>query len=201
MRNNYEAALEAARVHCNTYPIEALLSRRGVVETTGALSTVFLGQKVEIRKDSRAVSVDGKPANFVQGLSVYDWLCDREPQAEAAWEFCPVSSLSAVYVSGGGLGMSMPKLAKRIDEDPACFQRAMAAMGAKKITFGDIGFRLMVFPDLPMCLKFYFGDAEFPPELQLMWDRNSLQFVRYETLYYIAGCLRERLSQLLFEDQ
>ena len=69
----------------------------------------------------------------------------------------------------------------------------MEKMGAVSEKMGDIGYSVHIFPDLPMCLKFYFGDEEFRPELILLWDRNSLQFLRYETLYYIAGCLREYL--------
>ena len=55
------------------------------------------------------------------------------------------------------------------------------------------GIGLPVFPGVSMCLKFYFADEEFPPQLTFLWDKNMLQFVRYETVYYIAGCIRERL--------
>ena len=77
------------------------------------------------------------------------------------------------------------------------FRTACANMGAEPQNMGDIGHRLQIFPDLPMCLKFYFGDEEFPPQLTLLWDKNTLRFVRYETVYYIAGCLQKRLLELI----
>ena len=195
--NNYETMLAAARRRCAGYDMAALAAKPGVEETPEYLKTCFLGQEVLVSKADAAVTVDGKQANFEQGLSIYDWLCDRKPDAVASGRFCPVSSLDRVYVSGSGLSMQMPKLSVCIHEDPERFRAGLAAMGAEEIPLGDLGWRLDIFPGLPMCMKFYFGDDEFPPQLSLLWDQNSLQFVRYETLYYIAGCLHERLKEMI----
>ena len=40
-------------------------------------------------------------------------------------------------------------------------------------------------------------DYEFPASLQLLWDTNTLDFVHYETTYYIAGHLLSRLRELM----
>lgn len=195
--NNYDKMLADAQKRCAGYDMTALAAKKGVEETPEYLKTCFLGQEVRICKADAAVTVDGRPAGFGEALSVYDWLCDRKADAAASGDFCPVSSLPGVYVSGKGLGMNMPKLSACIHEDPARFHTVMASLGAHKLDLGDIGYRLDIFPDLPMCLKFYFGDDEFPPVLNLLWDKNILRFVRYETVYYIAGCLHERLKELL----
>lgn len=194
--NNYEKMLAAARERCAGYDMAALAAKPGVEDVGACLRTVFLGQEVLIGKADCAAAVDGRPANFGEGLSIYDWLCDRKAYALAAEEFCVVSSLPGVVVSGTGLSMDMPKLARQIHEKPEAFRAAMEGMGAKTEKLGDLGYRLQIFPDLPMCLKFYFADEEFPPQLTLLWDKNSLQFVRYETLYYIAGCLQTLLLRI-----
>lgn len=195
--NNYDKMLTDAQKRCAGYDMAALAAKPGVEDTPLYIKTCFLGQEVHIRKADGAVTVDGKSAGFGEALSVYDWLCDQRENAVAAEEFCPVNSLPGVYVSGKGLGMNMPTLSKRIHEAPQRFHAVMASLGAHKLSLGDIGYRLDIFPGLPMCLKFYFGDEEFPPQLTLLWDKNILQFVRYETIYYIAGCLHERLQGLL----
>ncbi len=194
--NNYDKMLADAQKRCAGYDMAALAAKPGVEDMPEHLKTKFIGQEVQVFKADGAVTVDGRPATFGQALSVYDWLCDRKADAVASGDFCPVSSLPGVYASGKGLGMNMPTLSKRIHEEPERFRAVMAALGAHKLDLGDIGYRLDVFPDLPMCLKFYFGDEEFPPQLSLLWDKNSLRFVRYETIYYIAGCLHERLKTL-----
>ena len=89
-------------------------------------------------------------------------------------------------------------LEERIEKDPEGFRRACESLGGEKTGAGDMGYRLHIFPDLCMELKFYFADEDFPPQLTFLWDKNILQFVRYETVYYIAGCLcrllKERMS-------
>lgn len=97
----------------------------------------------------------------------------------------------------GGLVMEHPSLAAKINSAPERFCQACRMLGGQPVPLGDLGFQLPVFPDLAMQLKFYHADEEFPPTLTLMWDRNTLDFVRYETVYYIASALSFRLERLL----
>lgn len=62
---------------------------------------------------------------------------------------------------------------------------------------GDMGFQINAFPDLPLQMKFYGSDQEFSPSLTLLFDANILQFIRYETVYYLSGCLIRRLEAAL----
>lgn len=198
--DNYDKMLADAQRRCAGYDMAALAAKAGVMDMPEHLKTKFIGQDVLVSKADGAVTVEGRPATFGQALSVYDWLCDRKADAAASGDFCPVSSLPGVYVSGKGLGMNMPTLSMRIDEDPEHFRTGMAVIGAKEIPLGDLGWQLDIFPGFPMQLKFYFGDDEFAPQLTLLWDKNSLQFVRYETIYYIAGCLHGRLKSLMLQN-
>ena len=61
----------------------------------------------------------------------------------------------------------------------------------------DIAYRLDLFPFLPIRLQFWQADEEFPASFQLHWDMNTLDFVHYETTYYIAGHLYSRLRELM----
>ena len=195
--NNYDRMLLAARQRFLEYDPQLLGQKPGVTDLGSELTTCFLGQQIIIRKADGQTLVDGKNADFGEGLSILDWLCDRKADAAASMTFCPIGSLPGIYVGGGNLSMDMPKLARAIHENPEKFRTACEKMGAQPQNLGDMGVLLRIFPDLPMCLKFYFGDEEFAPQLTLLWDRNMLQFVRYETVYYIAGCLQSRLLRLM----
>ena len=194
---NYDRMLEAARLRFLSYDSEALGKRPGVEESAAHLRTRFFAQPAAVEKATGRLMIAGCPADFGQTLSVYDWLCDRREDARLSGEFCPVGSLPGVYVGGKGLTMDMPGLAADIENEPEAFRHAMEIMEAERLPLGDMGYRLQIFPDLPMCLKFYFADEDFPPSLTLLWDQSTLHFVRYETVYYIAGCLRKRLLALM----
>ncbi|MBE6946250.1 MAG: DUF3786 domain-containing protein [Ruminococcaceae bacterium] len=199
--NNYEQAQELARLHFLRYDHRALIHRCGVREMGRYLVFPFLGAMTRIEKDTGYITSsfdDFKtcwPADFSEAMSVYDWLCDQNPGAQASGEYGPVSALSGVYTSGGGLPMSAGKLPKSIEENPEQFRQVMTALGGKPHPLGDMGYVLDIFPGLPMALKFYYSDEDFPAELRLLWDSHMLDFVRYETIYYIAGVLLRRVRQ------
>ncbi len=191
--NNYEKMLEAARVRFLDYDISQIAKRPGVTDEGECLTTRFLGETVTIRKADGHIFLNGRPAGFGEGLTIYDWLCDAKPDAAASYDFCPVSSLPGVLVRGSGLVMNCDALAAKIHQKPAAFAAAVEKMGGKMLPLGDLGCQIMAFPDLPVQIKFYHADEEFPPSLTLLWDKNILQFIRYETVYYLAGCLRKAL--------
>ena len=60
---------------------------------------------------------------------------------------------------------------------------------------GDIGYRFSLFGDLDVILKFYHSDEDFPASVTLLWEENMLQFVYYETVFYIAGALLRQLGE------
>ena len=189
--------MEDARRRFLAYDMSSLTAGSCATDDGAAIVTRLFGQTVRVDKATGRITVDGEKADFSQTLSVYDWLCDRKPYAVASGIFCPVSSLPGVVVSGSGLNIAPRSLAEKIDHAPQEFCRACEQMGGTAVQQGDLGYRLEIFPGLPVDLKFYFADEEFPASLTLLWDRNILQFVRYETVYYLAGCLQKRLLQLM----
>ncbi len=197
--DNYDIMRQAAQARFLTYDISVLAQKPGVTEEKDCLSTVFLGEKVEISKKTGICTFpnEGREADFGETLTVLDWLCDSKPDAKPAFAFCLVSSLPGVLVSGNGLKIHPATLAALIDQNPAAFRRACENLGGREEPIADIGFRLNAFPNLPLQLKFYFSDEDFPPTLTLLWDKNTLAFIRYETVYYLAACLLKKLSILV----
>ena len=76
-----------------------------------------------------------------------------------------------------------------------CFSPAQPpSPGGEKAGAGDVSYNLPVFQALKLRLSFWDADDEFPASLSLLWDENVLDFMRYETTFYAAGYLLDRLS-------
>ena len=184
-----------------TYEVENLLKNPGVTLWEKGVQTTFFSLPVHLdRTTGSIVLIDGEKeieCDFSPTLSILDYVCDRKSSAIAANVFCPVTSLPGVFVGGSGLVMKNGALEQRIQQDPAAFQKACESLGGVATGAGDMGYRLHIFPDLCMELKFYFADEDFPPQLTFLWDKNILHFVRYETVYYIAGYLTRELRSLM----
>ncbi len=195
--NNYEISLQNAMKRFGSYDMATLSQRSGVTDRGAWLQTRFFGMETSICKKTGQVTVDGEPADFCEALSVFDWLCDGRQGAKASGEFAPISSLPGVLVRGQGLLMSAPEIAKTVDLHPEIFRRTCEKLGGRPVTIGDIAYEIPVFPDITVILKFYHGDEEFPPDMTFLWDKNILQFVRYETVYYLAATVKKYLKSHL----
>lgn len=198
MGDNYALARENARVYFLRQDHRKLAFKPGVSMVHGELLVPFLGEVYRVNLETGRVC--GKTeANFEESLSVYDWLFHEG--GAASGEFCPVHALPGVYVRGSGLQMSGGALPGLIDQNPRKFSEICENLGGTPMPLGDMAYRLPVFPGLDMMLKFYHADEDFPPQLTCLWDRNVLQFLRYETVYYVAGCLFSKLRRGMTEHQ
>ena len=191
--DNYEKMQEAARCHFLDYDYDSLRRRRGVTAGEKGLVTRFLGQPVFVDRKTGEITVNGRKATFSEALTIYDWLCDGQKDAQAAGKYCTISSLPGVFVSGSGLEMNGNSVAPLIEANRAEFLELCRRMDGQEVTGADLAVVIWLFPDLPMLLKFYEADEDFPASLTFLWDVNILRFIRYETIYYLAGCLLKRI--------
>ncbi len=65
---------------------------------------------------------------------------------------------------------------------------AAEPLGGEPIEFGDVGMRVPVFPRLPLAVVLWRGDEEFPPEVNILFDKTANSILRTEDLA-ICGAL------------
>ena len=87
--------------------------------------------------------------------------------------------------------------ATQIDRDPSILHRAAAALGAEAIAGGDFGYAFELFDGLKIGVLFWHGDDEFAPRVRYLWDANAKQYIRYETTWFAAGLLIDRILSLM----
>ena len=193
-RDNYAIQAEEARIRFLTYDQSAM----PVPMDDDFLFLRFCGADYRIcRADGhlfRRVGEDWLPADsHGEVLTVYDYLCDAKPGRAPARE-----AVSMAFLGGHvhtNLASAPGALELAIDRAPDAFRRACERLGGTASPGGDICYDLDLFPDLPVQLRFWHADEDFPPSLDLLWDRNTLQFLRYETTWFAAGVLRRRLRE------
>ena len=193
-RDNYAIQAEEARLRFLTYD----QSTMPVSMDGDFLFLRFCGSDYRIcRADGhlfRRVGEDWHPADsHGEVLTIYDYLCDAKPGRVPARE--PVSMAHLGGHVHTNLAAASGSLERAIDRAPDAFRRACEALGGTPAPGGDICYDLDLFPDLPVRLRFWHADEDFPPSLDLLWDRNTLQFLRYETTWFAAGVLRRRLRE------
>jgi hypothetical protein len=71
------------------------------------------------------------------------------------------------------------------------FSEAATRLGGieQETQVGKHLWRFNVLPKIPVKLVFYESDDEFPVSIQIMLDRTALQFLEFECLAFMVGCL------------
>ncbi len=59
----------------------------------------------------------------------------------------------------------------------------------------DVCSKIPILPFFPVIFQFWEGDEE-STEVLILWDRKALDFMHFETLYYVIGLLLQRLVRL-----
>lgn len=193
--DNYAISKERAQRYFLSFDQEKLLRLWPLRHDENSIFITFLHRDYCICRRTGQVCrlEDMQAADYGEVLSIFDLLCHEGLEKTVTGRLAPVNSLKGNAAVGVGTDF-YGKFAARIDADPNLFCRACLACGGVPVGAGDMGFRFQIFAELPVVLKFYHGDEDFPASLTLLWEENMLEFVYYETVFYIAGVLLSRLE-------
>lgn len=203
-QSNYHYTLEQAQQLFLCYDQSAIIKKLRLDHDDAYLYVPLLGQTYRIeRKTGRMEWLDYEglphPADFNDGMSIYDILCYSKPDARLSGQFALISNITNTFHSSGLGSTFFQSYAPYFAENAALLEKACIALGGVKDPLGDVSYRLDVFPFLPILVRSWAADEDFPPSLQLLWDTNTLQFLHYETTYYLAEHLLDRLKALMEE--
>ena len=158
----------------------------------------LLGREYRIRRADGGAELarDGeklRDADFNEALSLYDIL-SRPAQARLSGRFVLMASLSRLHTSEFSGGFFRAQTAA-FARDYGRWAAACDALGRRVPGNGADNWEFALWPSFPLRLSYDPADEDFPAQLRLYWDENTLQFVHYETTYYLAGILFARLRE------
>ncbi len=135
-------------------------------------------------------------------MTIYDLLCyakgDTAPVLYGAWQTLGNFAVG----SSPGTGAFTKKYAKQFRNSAEKLKAACKKLGGimqKPMARADVTCLIPVTSFFPVLLQFWDGDEEFEPELVLLWDKNSNQFLHFETMFYLQGDLLDRIKNKLEE--
>lgn len=137
--------------------------------------------------------------DFEVVMSIYDILCCSREQPQLSGEWCPVQSLQVTMSSPSPDRMTR-SYAKAFSGHVEELKNACRALGGEQQSVpasADACYKLQLFPFFPVIVQFWDGDEEFEPVIMLLWDRRTLDFMHFETTYYVMGHLMKRLKELM----
>lgn len=136
--------------------------------------------------------------DFHEALTIYDLLCDSKEHCHAAGAYINLKSLSALQAGSKKLGDGLFEgEGKLFDGKDEIFCGICEKLGGIKKGKGDVAYEIPLFDFLPCMIQFWNSDEEFEASLQVFMDKNVLDFIRYETVWYAVSHLMKRLKEEL----
>nr|WP_305146751.1 DUF3786 domain-containing protein [Blautia marasmi] len=135
-------------------------------------------------------------ADYNEVMTIYDVLCYSKENCHLADEWVNVGSLASVQ--GGTLAKGndfFQNAGQYFDGKTNKLACACVSLGGRKIKKGDVGYELELFPFLPLSLCFWESDEDFPASLQILTDKNILDYMHYETLMFAITHILNRLKE------
>lgn len=200
---NYEITRNLMRDEFTKYDQDEMIRKYDLEHDGDYLYIDFILHRYRIGRADGVVewSDDGfehaVEADFNESMTLYDLLCYGKEDRSLSGNFCMVNMLKGV-VQSSGLGNSLyQKAADEFSGRTSELRKALAQMGELMNIKGDVAANIYPFSFFPMIVQFWDADEEFPANLKFMFDENVLQYMHYETLYYLMGHLIRRIKELM----
>lgn len=180
------------------YDQMTIIRRLGLRFDAGFLYLQFCGQPHKIdRLTGDVYGPDDNPAGPAVTLAVFDMLCRSDAPCVLAGEWRTTNTLpGSGQTSPSAVELASPRI-RRFEANMPALREACKALGGKPFPVGDVAFEMPIFDWFPVVLQFWAGDEEFPSTVRFLWDRDTLRYLHFETLYYIMGHLLELLDQMI----
>lgn len=202
--SNYEIAKRnAGKLFCE-YDPALLAQKRNILFKEGYLYPKLLGRAYRICAQTGRVEwsenhfTDCREADFNETMIIYDILCYSRPDAAPSGEFLLMEQLSRIQNASSYAGNGLfQKEEQFLDGKTESLARALQKMHGIPYGKGDVSFRLPVFQSLDIVLSFWESDEDFPAQLQFFCDQNILQYMHYETVWYLASHIVRRIKEIM----
>lgn len=129
-----------------------------------------------------------------ESMIIFDLLtlAPVRPRLKGRWE--SISGLGGVIGAGHDRLLGHRADAELFAGNAGELARACEKLGAVSFGKADVGYIIPVFEDLCVLFQFWDADDEFPAQIKYLFDANALQFLHYETLWYVMGGIAARLK-------
>ncbi len=195
MQSNYAVMEDQARMLFCRYDLSKIAARWNLAGDEEYVYIPYFGKQYRIRRsDGKVLSPADAPVPLREGtfgasLTIYDVLTysKENPGLSGSWE--SLSTLGGIIGAGHEYSLTGDPMHHNLRTDLQYMKGVLLEMGSIHMeqTSADLDYVVPVFPFLPMRFQFWAADDEFPASVKYLWDRNTLRFMHYETLWYAMG--------------
>lgn len=123
---------------------------------------------------------------FLSRLSILRYLIHAKKISESGRLIKPTELPGGDFFQFGTHVLPLEDFAERFDNDPQIFIEKGTQLGGRRQSYGDASIKLYPFPNFPIILIIWSGDAEFPSKASLLLDENCSVHMPIDIIWSIA---------------
>ena len=201
-RDNYMLMALKMREQFLKYDQRAMIDKFSLKADSEYIYLNYVLRPYRINRQTGAVqwSADGfatvHDAGHNEVMPIYDLLCDSAPGCKLSGRFNNIRNSARLGHTGmTSSGALYTDAAGMFDGKTELMSRACERLGGVCTPPGDVAYMMNTFDCLPVILRFWEGDEDFGASLSILWDENVLDFIRFETSFYVVGHLLSRIRE------
>ena len=200
-RDNYQLQAQKAKEYFLGYDQEALTRKLGIPADDRYLYVEMLCKLHRIdRRTGDIQKQDGDTwaaaDSHGEVMTLLDLVCDSREDRHISGRWRQMKDFGLMFHQNL-LEDGVDTFAGMLENDPVGVVRACKALRGIPMSSGDISYAVELFDGLRVWLQFWAGDEEFPARIRWLWDENALMYLKYETMYFAVGMLRQRIRELM----
>lgn len=203
MISNYEIMRNQMRGEFVKYNQERMINKFSLRYDEGYIYIVFLLREyridrktgvVEWSEDRFSTSIE---ADYNESMTIYDVLCYSKDDCSLSGNYCTVNMLKGT-VKSGHVGSNMfQESANGFNGKLKELKTVCGILGEKLELTGDVAVKIYPFSFLPVIIQYWEADEEFPANLKFMFDENILDYMHFETIFFMMGHIVKRIQEMM----
>ncbi len=200
--DDYAAAVALAAERLSKIPFETLVARSGVTAAGPDRFLIdFLGSRYGVSYPafsfSPAQEAGAAPPVPLQEQVLLLHYLEADGQAPVGRWITYREIPGASFYFPAFVKRAVDPLKKGFGADVSLLASAAAHLDAAPVPAGDAAFTFQVLPRIPVQLILWEGDAEFPPEANILFDESVGTLLPPEDIAWLAGMLVYKLLGLM----
>lgn len=203
--SNYDIMRDRMELEFARYDLDGIIRKFALRSDAGYIYLRFAGRDYRIDRTSGraewycAARREYIHADYSASTTIFDMLAWSKPGCKLDGRFVPPVELGGIVQSTpSGIGIFSGQGAYFAGRGEQ-LRQACLKLGGTPAAAGDVSSIIPLFDFFPVMLQFWDADEEFGAVLKFMWDRNTTDFMHYETVAYATGHLIERLKECMEE--
>lgn len=202
-KSNYDIMRDQAEALFLKYDQDKIIKKFDLEHDASHIYIVFLRKRYQINRSNGMVQwFDASTNQLVhadhnEAMTILDVLCYSRDYCCLSGEFMSINNVPGVP-KGSSVGKDFfSKYADMFEHRLDELSQACETLGGTKEPVGDVAYRINLFEFLPIIIQFWDSDDEFSASLKVMWDKNIIDFMHYETTYYAMLHLLDSIHGLI----